>query len=95
MTAKEGMRAFGYLLPGIRQIADAQEYPIMKPEATQFLIDSITLTINYCCETKSRQNDMIGPMIDAMKGELKNEDKLIPRSVRHQRKEGVKLWMKQ
>jgi cytochrome P450 len=79
LSAKDALRIFGYFLPGVRQIADAMKYPIMKPQPIQFLIDSITQTIKHRLQSKSRRNDMIDLMIDAMKGELRNEDQQIPR----------------
>ena len=58
-----------YLIPGLKQLLDAVKFPVLKPEATRFFMDTITQTVRHRIETKTRRNDLIDLMIDAMRSE--------------------------
>jgi cytochrome P450 len=89
MTMKDAMLGFGYMLPGFKQIANAMELPITKPNESQFLIDSLTQTVRHRMVAKTRRNDLIDLMIDAMKGDLKNDDDQKPTMELQGQKKGV------
>ena len=58
-----------YLIPGLKQLLDAVKFPVLKPEATRFFMDTITQTVRHRIETKTRRNDLIDLMIDAMRSD--------------------------
>ena len=58
-----------YFTPGLKQLLDAVKFPVLKPEATRFFMDTITQTVRHRIETKTRRNDLIDLMIDAMRSE--------------------------
>ena len=63
-----------YFIPGIKQLLDAVKFPVLKPEATRFFMDTITQTVRHRIETKTRRNDLIDLMIDAMEDKLTDGD---------------------
>ena len=58
-----------YFTPGLKQLFDAVKFPVLKPEATRFFMDTITQTVRHRIETKTRRNDLIDLMIDAMRSD--------------------------
>jgi cytochrome P450 len=74
LNKMDALKMFGSLLPGIRQVVNAFGIPILRPKESKFLMDSVSQTVRHRIETKSRRNDLIDLMIDAMKGDLEVEE---------------------
>ena len=47
----------------------------MTAKETEFFCDIVTSTLKHRKESKTRRNDLIDMLSDAMKGDLKQEDK--------------------
>jgi cytochrome P450 len=62
-----------YLTP-LKHVIDALKIPVVKPTETKFFIKLIRDTIRQRMESNTRRNDLVDLMIDAMKGELTDDD---------------------
>ena len=65
------------LIPGGDRILQFFKVPIIKPNETKFFVDIVRQTLKQRTESKSRRNDLIDMMIDAMKnGHLETQEKI-------------------
>ncbi|TRY77768.1 hypothetical protein TCAL_08505 [Tigriopus californicus] len=64
------MRIIMALIPGGKTVMNIFDTPINKKDVTMFFYDIIKGTIEHRVKTKTRRNDLVDLMIDAMKAEI-------------------------
>ena len=70
------IKFFAYSIPLFGYLMDLAKVPMVYPKESQFLIDTISASIRHRQETKTRRNDLIDLMIDAMKDNLGDDEGL-------------------
>ena len=62
------------MIPGAARIFRTFGVSVMKPEATRFFSEVVRSTLSHRVRTKTRRNDLIDLMADAIRKELKPDD---------------------
>lgn len=62
-----------HLIPGMNKVFDMLNINVMKPKETSFFVDVIRKTIEHRRESKTRRNDLIDMMLDAMSEDSNND----------------------
>ena len=68
------MKVFAYTIPALGYLMDLAKVPMTYQKESQFFIDTVGQSIKHRLDTKTRRNDLIDLMIDAIKDELSAED---------------------
>lgn len=74
-TAKDQFKLFCSLIPGLNFICKALKMSFFKPDEAMFFYATISSTIQHRRETKTRKNDLIDMMIDAIEANKKSVGK--------------------
>ena len=77
------LKFLAYSLPAVGYLMDLASVPMVYQKESQFFIDTVSQSIKHRLDTKTRRNDLIDLMIDAMKDNLDNEEGLDEHEVRH------------
>ncbi|TRY75154.1 hypothetical protein TCAL_08536 [Tigriopus californicus] len=78
-TAKDQLKLFCSLIPGLNFICKTMKVSFFKPDEAMFFYGAISATIKHRMETQTRKNDLIDLMIDAIHANNKPvEDELKP-----------------
>jgi cytochrome P450 family 9 len=64
----DAVKMLASLIPGGRHVFRLLDMSIFKPEATEFLMQTISNSMKQRRETKTRRNDLIDLMLDALNG---------------------------
>ena len=70
------IKFFAYSIPLFGYLMDLAKVPMVYPKESQFLIDTVSASIRHRLESKTRRNDLIDLMIDAMKDNLGDDEGL-------------------
>nr|AKH03523.1 cytochrome P450 3026D3 [Paracyclopina nana] len=69
-TTMEAVRFLIILLPLGKSLLNFLNVPMFKVTETEFFYDAVVASLNHRRETKTRRNDLIDLMLDAIKGEV-------------------------
>ena len=70
------MKVFAYTIPALGYLMDLAKVPMAYQKESQFFIDTVGQSIKHRLDTKTRRNDLIDLMIDAMKDDLDDDEGL-------------------
>ncbi len=73
-TFMDGVKIGLAMIPPIRKILSVLKISVMKVTETEFFYDAVMASLKHRRESKTRRNDLVDLMMDAIKGDIEHEE---------------------